>query len=124
MFVHGSHAAVEELVARDATLHGVPGTGDAWVNLRAAIERTSAGLADVEMVVQDLIAEGDLVAARITSSATQVGPFMGLPPTGRRYTIGELHLFRLRDDRIVEHWHQLDAMGLMRQLGVAPPRSG
>ena len=41
---------------------------------------------------------------------------MGMPATGRSYEIGETHIFRLRDGKIVEHWYEMDAMGLMRQL--------
>jgi predicted ester cyclase len=60
------------------------------------------------------------VAVRLTTAATQVGSFMGMPPSGKRYEIGEIHLFRLRDGKVVEHWHQMDQMGLMKQLGAMP----
>ena len=46
---------------------------------------------------------------------------MGLPPTGKRYTIEEIHIFRLRDGQVVEHWHQFNPLALMQQLGVEPP---
>jgi len=74
------------------------------------------GLADIRFAIDDLIAEDDRVVARVTSRARQVGPFMGMPATGRSYEIGEIHIFRLRDGKIVEHWYEMDAMGLMRQL--------
>jgi predicted ester cyclase len=41
---------------------------------------------------------------------------MGMPSTGRSYEIGEIHIFRLLDGKIVEHWLEMDAMGLMKQL--------
>jgi predicted ester cyclase len=44
------------------------------------------------------------------------GRVPGNPPTGRSYEIAEIHIFRSRDGRITEHWHQLDAMSLMKQL--------
>jgi predicted ester cyclase len=43
---------------------------------------------------------------------------MGMPATGRRYEIEEIHVFRVTDGRIAEHWHQMDSAGLMQQLGV------
>jgi predicted ester cyclase len=45
---------------------------------------------------------------------------MGMPPSGKRYSIGEIHIFRLRDGKVAEHWHQLDQMAMMRQLGAMP----
>jgi predicted ester cyclase len=65
-----------------------------------------------------MIAEGGEVAVRLTSHAVQVGEFMGLPPSGKAYTIGEIHIFRIRDGRVSEHWHQADFLGMMRQLGA------
>jgi predicted ester cyclase len=75
---------------------------------------------DATSVIDDLVAEGDLLVARVTASATHVGELMGLPGTGRRCAIGEIHIFRIRDGKVVEHWHQFDQLGLMRQLGALP----
>jgi len=88
--------------------------------LRSATERVHGSLRDVEFRIEDLVADGDRVAVRLTSSATPTGEFMGVSAAGKRYTIGEMHFFRLRDGRIVEQWHQHDALGLMKQLGATP----
>jgi steroid delta-isomerase-like uncharacterized protein len=92
--------------------------------LKQAIERVSQGLEDARMTIDDMIAEGNEVAVRLTSSATQSGPFMGLPPSGKRYEIQEIHWFRLRDGQIAEHWHQADFLGMLRQLGAMPGGGG
>jgi len=118
IFVGGRLAAVDELIAPDAVFHTFPFGEDPRAGMRDAIERLSAALSDVAFTVNDLVAEDDLVCARLTASATQTGPFMGMPATGRHYEIEELHLFRVRDGQVVEHWHQFDQMGLMRQLGA------
>ncbi len=120
VFVAGSRAAVDELIAPDAVFHTYPFGDDPRAGMRAAIERVSAGLSDAVFTIRQLVAEGDLVCALVTTAATQSGPFMGMPPTGRRYEIEELHLFRVRDGQVVEHWHQFDQMGMMRQLGLGP----
>jgi predicted ester cyclase len=65
-----------------------------------------------------MIAEDDRVAVRVTAEATQVGEFMGVAPSGTSYTIGEIHIFRIRDGKVTEHWHQYDQLGMMRQLGA------
>jgi predicted ester cyclase len=89
-------------------------------DLRRAIDRLSTVLADANFTVEDLIVEGDRVAVRVTARATQVGEFLGVAPTGRAYAIGEIHIFRIRDGQVVEHWHQYDQVGMMRQLGALP----
>ena len=88
--------------------------------MKQAISRVSTGLSDARFDIQDIVAEGDRVAVRLTSTATQTGDFMGMPPTGAGYTIEEIHLFRISDGRIAEHWHQGDMLGMMRQLGLMP----
>ena len=120
IFVRGDPAAVDDLVAEDFVPHTWPSTGDGRGDLKRAIERVGKGLADSAFAIEDLIAEGDRVAVRLTASATQVGPFMGLPPSGKSYAIGEIHIFRVRNGRVVEHWHQFDSLGMLRQLGAMP----
>jgi steroid delta-isomerase-like uncharacterized protein len=123
VFVQGRKDTVDELLADDFVAHTWPSTGHPKDDLKAAIDRTSGpagGLKDPAFTIDDLIAEGDRVAARLTTAATQVGSFMGMPPSGKRYEIGEIHIFRLRDGKVVEHWHQMDQMGMMKQLGAMP----
>lgn len=115
IFERGRPEAVDELCAEDFI-------GHTWGNadragLKQAMARVAMGLADAHFRVDDMIAEGDRVAVRVTATARQVGEFMGMPASGRSYTIGEIHIFRLRDGRVTEHWHEFDRTGLMRQLG-------
>lgn len=120
VFLQGDEAAVDELLSPDFVSHAGPSSGDGRADMKATIKRVGTGLADARMTIEDEIAEGDRVAVRLTSSARQVGPFMGLPPSGRSYTIGEIHVFRIRDGQVCEHWHEADFMGMMRQLGAGP----
>ena len=85
-----------------------------------------AALADPVFTIDDLIAEGDRVAVRLTAAATQVGEIMGMPAEWQALRDREIHMFRLRDGKVVEHWHQFDQMGMMKQLGAMPgsPRPG
>ena len=120
IFVEGRRETVDELLADDFVAHTWPSTGHPKDDLKGAIERTSAALADPVFTIDDILAEGDRVAVRLTAAATQVGPFMGMPASGKRYEIGEIHWFRLRDGKVTEHWHQFDQMGMMKQLGLMP----
>jgi steroid delta-isomerase-like uncharacterized protein len=111
-------SAVDELVADDFVSHAWPSNEGqtAKASLKDATTRMSVALSDIKFRIDDLIAEGDRVVARLTASARQTGDFMGMPSTGRSYEIGEIHIFRLLDGKIVEHWLEMDAMGLIKQL--------
>jgi steroid delta-isomerase-like uncharacterized protein len=123
VFQNGDVGAVDELVDRDFAPHTWPSTGDGRGDLKRAMERVSKALTDAAFTIEDLIAEDDRVVARLTASATQTGEFMGVPASGTRYTISEIHIFRVCDGLIVEHWHQFDQLGMMRQLGAMPGAS-
>jgi steroid delta-isomerase-like uncharacterized protein len=127
IFVQGRTEAVDELLADDFVGHTWPSTGHPKDDLKAAIGRTAKGLSDPRFVVEDMIAEGDQVAVRLTAEATQTGELMGMPASGKRYSIGEIHIFRVRDGKVTEHWHQFDQVSMMRQLGALPaagPKAG
>jgi steroid delta-isomerase-like uncharacterized protein len=82
-----------------------------------------AALPDGHMHVEQLVAEGDWVAARFTVTGTHGGMFMGIAPTGRPVTIpGSAH-FRIADGKIAEEHHIEHVLGLLQQLGatMTPP---
>jgi steroid delta-isomerase-like uncharacterized protein len=120
VFVAGRLDAVDKLVAPDFVPHSWPGTGPGPAELKRAMKRVFAGLSDVSMTIDDMIAEGDRVAVRLTAHAVHTGEFMGMPASGKAYTIPEVHIFRVSGDRIAEHWGQADLLGMMRQLGAMP----
>lgn len=73
---------------------------------------------DARFKVEDLIAEGDRVAARVVGRMTHRGDFMGVAPSGKTITIHWIDIFRLSGGKIVEHWDEVDQLGFLRQLGV------
>jgi steroid delta-isomerase-like uncharacterized protein len=123
VFVAGRMEAVDELVAPDFVPHSWPGTGPGPDELKRAMRRVFAGLSDVRMTIDDAIAEGDQVVVRLTAQAVQSGEFMGMPASGKSYTIPEIHIFRVSDGKVAEHWGQADLVGMMRQLGAMPGQS-
>jgi steroid delta-isomerase-like uncharacterized protein len=78
---------------------------------------------DVRFAIENLIAEGDKVAARFRMTGTHRGAFQGIAPTGRAARWGGVAFFRLAGGKIVEEWPSPDVWGLLRQLGavIAPP---
>ena len=116
VFVRQEDAAIDELVAEDFVPHTFGPMPAGREGLREGMKRAGAGVSDARFEIHELIAEGDLVAARMTTGARHTGPFMGIEPTGRRYSIDEIHLFRIRDGKLAEHWHAFDTANLMAQL--------
>jgi steroid delta-isomerase-like uncharacterized protein len=123
VFVHGRFDSVDELLSDDFEPHNWPFTGDGKADLKAAIQRVEKGLTDPDWTIDDLIGEGDRVAVRVTAKATQSGPFMGMPATGRTYSIGEIHIVRIHDGKIAEHWHQFDGLSMIQQLKAPPTKT-
>jgi len=74
---------------------------------------------DMELPLEDFVAEGEKVLVRLRVQGTHTGPFGDMAATGRRIDIGVLDLFQIRDGVLVEHWALLDNLGMLRQLGAA-----
>ena len=80
-----------------------------------------AAFPDLRMAVEDVVANGDKVVARVAFTGTNRGEFMGMPATGKSVNVQFIDMFRFTDDGLVrEHWGVLDALSLMQQLGVVP----
>ena len=93
------------------------GTGREGLKRRAATFRSTLAQ---HFTVEQVICEGDLVAVRWSARGTHVGEFFGIPPTGRAFTMSGIDIHRMEDGRLAEHWHEVDALGLMQQLGAIP----
>jgi steroid delta-isomerase-like uncharacterized protein len=124
IFVQGRLETIDELLADDFVPHTWPSTGHPKDDLKNATSRAHGALTNPRFTIDDMIAEGDQVAVRLTTSATQTGEFMGMPPSDKTYEIEEIHVFRLMDGKLAEHWHQFDQMGMMKQLGAMPSGPG
>ena len=86
--------------------------------MKRTVRMVTAAFPDNRHEVEDVFAEGDRVMVRATLTGTHEGPFIGIPPTGRRISVQEIHVYRLRDGKVVEHRVGRDDLGAMRQLGV------
>jgi len=73
---------------------------------------------DVHLTIEDLIAEGDKVVARLIATATNTGPFGGQPPTGKKVEIRSIRIYRIANNKFIDTWAMQDRLGLMEQLGL------
>jgi steroid delta-isomerase-like uncharacterized protein len=76
---------------------------------------------DLQRTVEDQLTDDiNNVITRWTATATHQGEFMGIAPTGKRFTVTGICMHRISGGKIVEEWEQWDTFGLMQQLGVVP----
>ena len=111
--------ALGEVVSKDLlTPKIMPGIPSGFEGAKAAHRIMLAGFPDYRTMIDDLFAEGDKVAARITMAGIHQGDFMGIPPTGRHVSFTGIYIARIANGKIVEHWGEEDGVSLLQQLGV------
>ena len=116
---HGDLTAVDGIYALFFVCHFVDGIE--WRGqdgIKGAVASHRKSFPDWHERVEDVVAEGDRVAIRIHSTGTQLGAFNGIPATGRKVSIEEIHIFRIEHGKIAEQWGMPDVHGLLEQLGV------
>ena len=114
----GDFGRASEIVDQDAPDNELR-PGDPPAKLIETFEQTFAeareGFPDLSVVVEDVLAEGDRVSARVTMHGTHRGEFQGIAPTGKRVEVRAMDMFRIREGKIVEHWgHADDPTGYLR----------
>jgi predicted ester cyclase len=126
IFNRGDMAAASEFFAEDTKNHGRP-VGRAGVGM--VFDDIKATFPDVHFKVLDVISEGDWIATRGMASGTHRGVaklphngglLVGVPPTGRHFEVQHIHMVKLRNGKIVEHFANRDDIAMMQQLGLLP----
>jgi steroid delta-isomerase-like uncharacterized protein len=117
----GNLTVIDQVYAATYVQHEPP---PAMVTSSEALKQYLSGyrtaFPDLHFLIDDLVAENELVVWRFTSTGTQKGAFMRLPATGKTGTITGMVMFRFDNSRIAEGWVNIDALGLLQQLGVIP----
>ncbi len=124
-FVAGMNAkdinVVESLMGQNFVDHDLPpGQPEGIEGMKAMTSMFFSAFPDLKSTINQLVAEGDLVIGHMTTEGTQTGEFMGMPASGKKMSISEMHMVRVVDGKAVEHWGVADAMGMMQQLGATP----
>jgi len=110
--------ALTELVAADVlTPNIISGMPPGLEGAKAVHQTTLIGMPDYHTVIEDLIAEGDKVVARVTMTGTHTGNFWGIPPSGKRVNLTGIYIVRIAGGKIVEHWGEENGMTVIKQLG-------
>jgi steroid delta-isomerase-like uncharacterized protein len=114
-------ATVEKYYAPDYRRHNTAtSTPLTREEQRQRASRLRAAFTDAQVTLEDIIAEGDRVAYRLTIRGTHTGEFLGVPASGRRVAVSFFAIVRIADGKLVEEWGGLDQPDLIRQMRGAP----
>ena len=120
VYNQGDLSAIDDIIGWNVVGHdptgavpirGIDGYRQAAVSWRDSFP-------DLKVSVDDVVAEGDRVAARWTLIGHHLGAFMDVPPTGREVNVGGIIIYRFAGGKIIEYWGVFDTLHLMRQLGA------
>jgi predicted ester cyclase len=122
VFGQGRYEVIDEIVAPDIVDHGTPPPGmpPGREGLKAIARALRAAFPDLKNTVDLQVAEGDLVAGKITYTGTMKGDLFGMKATGKQATWTESHFVRVKNGKVTEHWGDIDQLSMLRQLGLAP----
>ena len=111
----------DELLAEDMVEHEeFPGLDPGREGFKQFVRTFRSAFPDLRFEIEDMIAEGDRVAARVTMTGTHEGEFMGMPASGKQIRVSSIDIGRFENGKGVEHWGATDTMAMMQQLGALP----
>ncbi len=121
LFATGDTSRVDQVFApnwvnHDPSLPPLQGLDGA----RQLIQMMRSAFPDATVNLEHVTAEGDKVGGNWSFSGTNTGSFLGLAPTGKKVTVQAAGIFRVVDSKLTDNWVNLDGMGMMQQLGLAP----
>lgn len=120
----GDVKVVDEFLGGGYTDHNpppFPGLSPGVEGAREAFSYALKAFSNFHHEISDQYADGDRVITRITGYGKHTGEFLGIPPTGKDVKMEGIAVHRIVDGKLVEHWGQIDALGLLIQLGAVPP---
>ena len=121
-FNNGDLSIADEIIAADAVGHD-PAMDDSHGpdGYKQVIETYRGAFPDLKFTIEDCFSDGDRVCIRWSSTGTNDGELMGMPPTGKSVTGSGISIDKIADGKIVESWIHWDNLGLMQQLGIGEP---
>ena len=114
-------SSVKELMDANHVMHSTMGDFKGYEGFSQFLSPYYAAFPDLHQTIDMEIAEGDKVMILQTMSGTHKGSLMGIPPTGKKFSVQEVVLARFVGGKAVETWGIADLLGMMQQLGLVPP---
>jgi len=117
----GNAALADELIAPDLVEHTpFPAPMPGLEGHKQVLAMFRAAFPDLKVTVDEVLGEGDFTYLRWHGEGTHSGQLMQFAPTGKQVKITGMDVLKLENGKIKERWAEIDAFGLMQQLGVIP----
>jgi predicted ester cyclase len=121
LFEKGNLEAAEGLIHPDFVNHEAPPDNPQGPEgLKETVSWLRGLWGPMRAEIEDEICEGDKVVARVTMHGRHEGEFLGRPPTGKEFAVEHIHIWRIEDGKVIEHWSVRDDLGQALQLGLLP----
>jgi len=121
VFAGGNLGVVDEIFHPDFVNHEAgPRTPPGPEGLKMTVRWLRDAFGDLHYDIQDEIVAGDKVVVRVISSGRHTGEFIGFKPTGKAFGAQQIHIYRIADGKIIEHWSSRDDLSQGIQLGLIP----
>ncbi|HEX4440572.1 MAG TPA: ester cyclase [Thermoanaerobaculia bacterium] len=115
---NGRLGMIDDCVADDFVEHNpVPGQGAGREGVKHRVRALRDAFPDLRFVLDEVVAENEIVAVRYRWEGTHTGAFLGIPATGRRVAVRGMDFYRFKNGRIAEHWDNMDELSMLTQLG-------
>ena len=114
----GRVAGIDEMLADRAVVHGLGADLHGLAEFKRFHSAYRNAYPDIAIHIEDLVAEGDMVAVRWSASGTHRGDELGFPATGRHVQFSGMVFVRVEERNLVEGWNNFDQLGMFQQLGV------
>ena len=111
--------AADRYLAADFIEHN-PNLPQGLAGRKQFVAALLAGFSDYHGEIEEILAEGNKVVTRTLWTGTQDGPFLGLPPSGRRLSFHTSDFFRIENGKLAEHWDVVDSLPRAIALGLVP----
>jgi predicted ester cyclase len=110
----------DELIAPTYVNYNFPSPAAGVEGFKMVIGLFRTAFPDIQITLEEELAEGDKVSTRGYFTGTHTGDFQGIPATGKQVKVEYIDIWRVANGQLVENWVQMDQLGMMQQLGVIP----
>src|SRR6266496_2718980 len=121
-FSTGNLALADEIVATNFANYdpGTPPLPSGPEGYKQLVTAYRTAYSDLQLTIEDLVAEGDKVGVRWSARGTHTGQLGDIPPTGKQMMVAGISVLTIAGGRVAEQYTNWDTLGMLQQLGVVP----